>query len=583
MSWSCSSSRRSRWGRSAPWWRSWRSTGSAVQADRHGHRRGLRLGHGRQHPGHVPDRLLADRRAGDEGGAAGACGRAGPGGDDLGDGLARRLGGDSARASASSRSCPPNGPRRSARSGASARRRETPTTTQDGLAWVDESNYYYIKVDNEPDEEGNQLRTLVLDNLIHGYFILGHPERLDYDYEHIYALVAFRAAQAGEQVQLGLVVEAPRAWRWTRNLARRRVRRRRTGRRRSPNPRPTARAKPRSPMTSPASTRSSPPRTRSLGIPRSPRRRSKRCSSAAAPTPSSATSSTSTPAPRSTWRRSIRPSPEPTSRPPDCPQDTTINTTWGDARQFVERNQDKKQYDVVFGDAFNDFSVPWHLTTNEFNDKIAKMMSPTGVYMINIIDAYESDAEAIRKAERRIAEIEAGSREVDEESKEVNTCPAGSSTTPKGEDSARMARQAHRYGGFLGSWTATAKLTFPHVYIFGTNRERRLRSPRDVRGARVQAAARPGRPRPSRRRSTVLQEPPPHRARSLRAGGRERSSSSIGRAASSSPTTTPPSRICSRPSPRPAATTEPVRRLVSCWVDLDASRSRPRENKESGL
>ena len=30
----------------------------------------------------------------------------------------------------------------------------------------------------------------MLDNLIHGYFILGHPERLDYDYEHIYALVA---------------------------------------------------------------------------------------------------------------------------------------------------------------------------------------------------------------------------------------------------------------------------------------------------------------------------------------------------------------------------------------------------------
>ena len=32
----------------------------------------------------------------------------------------------------------------------------------------------------------------MLDNLIHGYFILGHPERLDYDYEHIYALVADR-------------------------------------------------------------------------------------------------------------------------------------------------------------------------------------------------------------------------------------------------------------------------------------------------------------------------------------------------------------------------------------------------------
>ncbi len=43
-------------------------------------------------------------------------------------------------------------------------------------------------------------RTLVLDNLIHGYFILDHPERLDYDYEHIYALVAYRAAKAGGKV-----------------------------------------------------------------------------------------------------------------------------------------------------------------------------------------------------------------------------------------------------------------------------------------------------------------------------------------------------------------------------------------------
>src|SRR5262249_54079043 len=76
--------------------------------------------------------------------------------------------------------------------------RGNPSITEDGLAWVDESNYYYIKVENEADPEG-QKRTLVLDNLIHGYFILGHPERLDYDYEHIYALVAHRIAAAREK------------------------------------------------------------------------------------------------------------------------------------------------------------------------------------------------------------------------------------------------------------------------------------------------------------------------------------------------------------------------------------------------
>ena len=88
------------------------------------------------------------------------------------------------------------------------------------------------------------------------------------------------------------------------------------------------------------------------------------------------------------------------------PRDTTIKTYWGDARQFVELHQDTKQYDLVFGDAFNDFSVPWHLTTREFNEKIKKMLTPNGVYMINIIDVYETDAEAEEKAEEEIEKID---------------------------------------------------------------------------------------------------------------------------------------------------------------------------------
>ncbi|HKI19975.1 MAG TPA: fused MFS/spermidine synthase, partial [Isosphaeraceae bacterium] len=70
-------------------------------------------------------------------------------------------------------------------------------------AWIDESNYYFIKINNDSEEQGDVpivKRTLVLDNLIHGYFILDHPERLDYDYEHIYALVAYRAARASGRV-----------------------------------------------------------------------------------------------------------------------------------------------------------------------------------------------------------------------------------------------------------------------------------------------------------------------------------------------------------------------------------------------
>ena len=91
----------------------------------------------------------------------------------------------------------------------------------------------------------------------------------------------------------------------------------------------------------------------------------------------------------------------PTSWRPGA-DNTTIKTYWGDARQFVELNQNTKKYDLIFGDAFNDFSVPWHLTTLEFNEKLKKMLTPTGVYMINIIDVYESDAVANEKADGEI-------------------------------------------------------------------------------------------------------------------------------------------------------------------------------------
>ena len=133
------------------------------------------------------------------------------------------------------------------------------------------------------------------------------------------------------------------------------------------------------------------------------------------------------------------------------PRETPIQTHWGDARQFVELHQDTNQYDLIFGDAFNDFSVPWHLTTREFNEKISKMLTPTGVYMINIIDAYESDANALHKAEEEIERKEVGEPAVQTRVR------------------ARYLAEARRYGGFVGAWTKTAKLTFPNVYIFGTD------------------------------------------------------------------------------------------------------------------
>jgi spermidine synthase len=103
------------------------------------------------------------------------------------------------------------------------------------------------------------------------------------------------------------------------------------------------------------------------------------------------------------------------------PRDTAIETRWGDARNtFDQMLREQKhgklpyQFDFVFGDAFNDFNVPYHLVTVEFNEKIKKLMAPGGVYMINIIDDF-------------------------------------------------------RYSQFLGAYIQTARKTFPGVAVFSTD------------------------------------------------------------------------------------------------------------------
>jgi MFS family permease len=264
------------------------------------------------------------------------------------------------------------------------------TNEEEGIAWLNESNYYYIKVENSIDAEGKK-RTLVLDNLIHGYFILGHPERLDYDYEHIYALVADRVARAKAKAKLEKDPKAAHpnalktmflgggAYTFQRYIL-------------NKYPGSIAEVAEIDPAVKEAN-------HQALGLPR----------------------------------------------------DTPIETHLGDARQFVERYQNKKQFDIVFGDAFNDFSVPWHLTTHEFNDKLSKMMEPDGVYMINIIDVYESDAKADQKAAAAV--------------KKMANPPANALDVEKRNEHI----VAENYGGFLGAWVKTAKLTFPHIYVFGTD------------------------------------------------------------------------------------------------------------------
>ena len=87
---------------------------------------------------------------------------------------------------------------------------------------------------------------------------------------------------------------------------------------------------------------------------------------------------------------------------------TWIQTSIGDARLFVDDRVRKNRglpgdqavtYDFVYGDAFNDLSVPWHLTTREFSEQVRELLTPgEGVYLVNIIDVYPRSKVPGRKA-----------------------------------------------------------------------------------------------------------------------------------------------------------------------------------------
>ena len=50
-----------------------------------------------------------------------------------------------------------------------------------------------------------------------------------------------------------------------------------------------------------------------------------------------------------------------------------------------------EKYDLIMGDAFNDYSVPYHLTTREFNERVKAWLAPDGLYMVNMIDGPRRD------------------------------------------------------------------------------------------------------------------------------------------------------------------------------------------------
>jgi len=69
--------------------------------------------------------------------------------------------------------------------------------------------------------------------------------------------------------------------------------------------------------------------------------------------------------------------------------DTGIVTYNEDARMAVPKLPEG-QYDLVCGDAFNDISVPYHLTTREFNEQIQALLKDDGIYAVNVVDKLHS-------------------------------------------------------------------------------------------------------------------------------------------------------------------------------------------------
>jgi spermidine synthase len=69
------------------------------------------------------------------------------------------------------------------------------------------------------------------------------------------------------------------------------------------------------------------------------------------------------------------------------PRSTTIRSFNEDGRWFVMNSKDKGRYDFIFGDAFNDLSIPYHLTTREFTQQMKELLKPDGFLIANLIDS----------------------------------------------------------------------------------------------------------------------------------------------------------------------------------------------------
>lgn len=73
-------------------------------------------------------------------------------------------------------------------------------------------------------------------------------------------------------------------------------------------------------------------------------------------------------------------------------QKTKIHSVNEDGRWFVMNCKTQGSYDFIFGDAFNDLSIPYHLTTKEFAVQLKRLLKPDGLLLANVIDSFQKGA-----------------------------------------------------------------------------------------------------------------------------------------------------------------------------------------------
>jgi predicted membrane-bound spermidine synthase len=69
--------------------------------------------------------------------------------------------------------------------------------------------------------------------------------------------------------------------------------------------------------------------------------------------------------------------------------ESKIRTFNEDGRWFVMNRKGEGAYDFIFLDAFNDLSIPYHLTTREFAVQLRGLLKENGFLVTNVIDRFE--------------------------------------------------------------------------------------------------------------------------------------------------------------------------------------------------